>query len=172
VTDFPPMQPVTETGVTAPTPPPRALHPVIYLLGANLGMSILLTALVFVFKHSVVEYQVAHHAIRRDSSLTPQAQREIFRTAANVGIWSRVAGNVVVAVVYVFLVRALLRGRRRAYLRVIWLSVLGIASLALLWVNPYPLWMRAEQVLQALLLAAILFRVTRPEVRGYFARRR
>jgi hypothetical protein len=70
------------------------------------------------------------------------------------------------------LVRALLRGRRRAYLRVIWLSVLGIGSLALLWINPYPLWMRAEQVLQALLLAAILVRVTRPEVRGYFARRR
>jgi len=80
-----------------------------------------------------------------------------------------VAGNVIVAVAYWFLVRSLLRGRRRAYIRVLWLSIAGILSLAFLWITPYPAWIRVEQVLQSLILVAILHQVTRPEVRAYFA---
>ncbi|MGX7679365.1 hypothetical protein ACSMXN_10755 [Jatrophihabitans sp. DSM 45814] len=171
MTEYPAMPPVQE-GLESVAPPPRSLHPLIYLLIANLAMSLLLTVLVFTFKHSVINYQVAHHHLSHDSSLTEAEQQRIFRQAANAAIWSRVAGNVVVAIVYVFLVRALLRGRRRAYLRVHWLSIAGIASLALLWINPYPFWMRAEQVLQAFLLVAILYRVTRSEVRTYFAKRK
>jgi hypothetical protein len=35
--------------------------------------------------------------------------------------------------------------------------------------TPYPAWMRAEQLLQALVLAALLWFVLRPEVRAHFA---
>ena len=150
--------------------PPRSLQPVIHLLIANLAMSLLLTILVFSFKDSVINFQVAHHHITHDRSLTPEQQREVARFGAQVGIWSRVVGNVIVAVAYWFLVRSLLRGRRRAYIRVLWLSIAGILGLASLWITPYPAWIRVEQVMQSLILVAILYRVTRPEVRAYFAR--
>jgi hypothetical protein len=150
--------------------PPRSLRPVIYLLIANLAMSLLLTILVFSFKDSVINFQVAHYHLKPDGNLTPEQQLDLARTSAQIGIWSRVAGNVIVAVAYWFLVRSLLRGRRRAYIRVLWLSIAGILSLAFLWITPYPAWIRVEQVLQSLILVAILHQVTRPEVRAYFAK--
>jgi hypothetical protein len=75
----------------------------------------------------------------------------------------------VLSVVYTFLVRALLRGRRWAYRRVLWLSGAGIVALVALQLTPYPWWMRTEQLVQAAVLAALLFFVTRPEVRAHFA---
>jgi uncharacterized membrane protein len=151
-------------------PPPKSLHPVIYLLIANLAMSLLLTILVFIFKDTVIDFQVAHYHIKQDRDLTPEQQLDLARTSAKVGVWSRVAGNIVVAVVYWFLVRSLLRGKRRAYIRVLWLSIAGIVSLVFLWIYPYPAWIRIEQVLQSFILVGILYRVTRPEVRAYFAK--
>jgi hypothetical protein len=118
----------------------------------------------------VITYQVDHAHLNSNSTLSPAEQRRLLRDSATIAIYSRVAGNVVVAVVYYFLVRSLLRGKRRAYRRVLWLSIAGLASLALLWVNPYPAWMRLEQIGQGFVLAAILYQVTRPEVRAFFAR--
>jgi hypothetical protein len=80
-----------------------------------------------------------------------------------------VVGNVVLSVVYVFLVRALFRGRRWAYRRVIALGAIGIVALVGVQFTPYPAWMRAEQLLQALVLAALLWFVLRPEVRAHFS---
>jgi uncharacterized membrane protein len=133
-------------------------------------MSLLLTLLVFSFRDSVINFQVAHYHLQRGGNLSPEQQLEVARSSAQIGIWSRVAGNVIVAVAYWFLVRSLLRGRRRAYIRVLWLSIAGILSLALLWITPYPAWIRVEQVLQSLILVAILYQVTRPEVRAYFGK--
>jgi uncharacterized membrane protein len=163
--------PVAQPERSAPNRPPRSLHPVIYLLFANLAMSLLLTILVFLFRNSVINFQAAHAHIREGANLTRQEQLDLARTSAQIGIWSRVAGNVIVAVVYWFLVRSLLAGKRRAYIRVLWLSVAGIVSLAFLWITPYPTWIRVEQVLQSFILVGILYRVTRPEVRAYFAKR-
>jgi hypothetical protein len=151
-------------------PPPRSLQPVIYLLLANLGLSILLTIAVFIVKDRVINFQVAHTHLRTQSNASPDEQLKLARTSAQIGIWSRVLGNVILSVVYGFLVRALLRGKRRAYVRVLWLSIGGIVSLVFLWTTPYPSWIRIEQVLQSFLLAAILYRITRPEVRAYFAK--
>ena len=64
-------------------------------------------------------------------------------------IVGRVVGNIVLSVVYVFLVRALLRGRRWAYRRVIWLGSAGIVALLALQATPSPVWVRAEQLVQA-----------------------
>jgi hypothetical protein len=169
VTDYPAMPPLAEEMIATP---PRSLHPVIYLLIANLGVSILLSVAVLVLRHSVVDFQVNHQRLRTDSALSPARQLDLARTTASIAIWSRVAGNLIIGVVYWFLVRSLLRGKRRAYLRVLWLSIVGIVSLVFLWTKPYPSWIRIEQVLQAFLLLAILYRVTRPEVRAYFAKPR
>ncbi|MDQ1720836.1 MAG: hypothetical protein QOI26_570 [Pseudonocardiales bacterium] len=149
---------------------PVALHPVIYLLLVNLILSIGLTVVVLLLRHSVINYQVNHAHLKSNSTVSPAQQRRILRDSATIAVYSRVAGNVIVAVVYYFLVRALLRGKRRAYRRVLLLSIAGIASLGLLWTNPYPTWMRIEQVGQGFVLAAILYQVTRPEVRAFFAK--
>ena len=74
-----------------------------------------------------------------------------------------------VSVVYVFLVRALFRGRRWAYRRVVLIAGIGIVGLLVLQFSPYPTWMRVEQLLQALILGALLLCVLRPEVRSHFA---
>jgi hypothetical protein len=160
------------TPATSPSPPegffggssdvPRALKPVVVLLAANLTLSIALTITTILLRHSIVNYQLDHRHI------TDPSQRQILRNSYVYGIVSRAIINVVVSVVYVFLVRALLRGRRWAYRRVILISVVGIVGLGILQLTPYPTWMRVEQVLQAVVLATLLWFVLRPEVRSHF----
>jgi hypothetical protein len=132
------------------------------LLVVNLVLSIGLTAATLLARHAIVDYQLDHRHI------TDPAQREMLRSSYTGGIIARVVGNVIASVIYVFLVRALLRGRRWAYRRVLWLGGLGIVGLLLIQAQPYPSWMRAEQLLQALVLAALLVAVTRPGVRAHF----
>jgi hypothetical protein len=153
--------PPAPTAEQAP-PPPAELRPVVVLLLVNLGLSILLTVLVFALKNSVINYQLDHRHI------TDPHQRQIVRDSYSAGIIGRAVGNIVVSVVYVFLVRALVRGRRWAYRRVIIVGVAGIVGLGLLWLTPYPAWMRVEQVAQALVLAGLVYCVTRPAVREHF----
>jgi hypothetical protein len=143
---------------------PKQLRTIVILLALNLALSFMLTLVTFFARHSIVTYQLDHRHI------TDPAQRETLRTSYTAGIVSRAIGNVVVSVVYAFLVRALLRGRRWAYRRVIWLGTVGIIGLAVLQLTPYPLWMRVEQLLQAFVLALLVYTVTRPEVRAHFAR--
>jgi hypothetical protein len=137
---------------------------VVALLMVNLGLSILLTVTVLLLRHSVITYQLDHRHIA-DPNL-----RSTLRRSYSASMWGRVIGNIVASIVYVFLVRALLRGRRWAYRRVILLGAAGIVGLVLIQATPYPPWMRAEQLAQALVLAALLYFVLRPEVRSHFAK--
>lgn len=148
--------------VPAP-PPPRELHAVVVLLIVNLALSISLTLLVVAFRHDVVNYQLDHRHI------TDPTQRALLRDSYLSALVGRVVGNIVVSVVYAFLVRALLRGRRWAYRRVIWIGCAGAVGLLVLQVTPYPAWMHAEQLVQAAVLAGLVYCVLRPEVRAYFA---
>jgi hypothetical protein len=134
------------------------------LLLINLGLSIVLTVAVLIARHSVVNYQLAHHTI------TSAAQRSTLRDSYTSALWFRVGGNIIVSVVYVFLVRALLRGRRWAYRRVIVIGIIGVIGLVIIQATPYPTWMRIEQLLQALVLVSLLFFVLRPEVRAHYAK--
>ena len=143
--------------------PPRALRHVVTLLLANLALSIALTVAVLLARHSVINYQLDHRHI------TDPDQRRLLRETYGDALWVRVFSNVAVSVVYVFLVRALLRGRRWAYRRVIWIGIAGSLALVVVQLSPYPLWMRAEQVVQALVLLSLVYFVTRPEVRSHFA---
>ena len=141
-----------------------ALRPVVVLLAINLGLSLLLTAVTVVARHSIVTYQLDHRHI------TDQQLRETLRHSYTYTIVGRVFGDIVVSVVYVFLVRALLRGRRWAYRRVIWIAAAGVVALLLVQLSPYPPWMRVEQLMQAAVLATLLYFVTRPELRAHFAK--
>lgn len=145
------------------TPAPRELRWVVILLVANLALSLALTVVTVLARHNIVNYQLDHRHI------TDPTQRAALRDGYLSAIIGRVVGNIVVSVVYAFIVRALLRGRRWAYRRVTWIGVAGIVSLIALQFSPYPAWMRAEQLVQAAVLAALVLCVRRPQVRAYFA---
>jgi predicted histidine transporter YuiF (NhaC family) len=137
---------------------------VVALLLTNLCLSIGLTVAVLILRGSIVNYQLnARHIVNPE-------QRAFLRDSYSYSVWSRAAGNAIASVVYAFLVRALLRGRRWAYRRVVYLGAAGIVGLLLIQLTPYPAWMRAEQILQAAVLAALLYLVLRPEVRSHFAK--
>ena len=142
---------------------PRELRPVVVLLMLNLAVSILLTVATLLTRHSIVNYQLDHRHI------TDPVQRRTLRDSYTAGIVTRAVANVVVSIVYVFLVRALFRGRRWAYRRVVLIAAIGIVGLLVLQFSPYPTWMRVEQLLQAVILGALLLCVLRPEVRSHFA---
>jgi hypothetical protein len=163
---LPPYQPYPQPGVSGPSgaePAPRQLRSVVALLMVNLGLSVALTFVTVLARHSIVNYQLDHRHI------TDPDTRRTLRDSYSYGIIGRVAGNIVVSVVYLFLVRALLRGRRWAYRRVILLGVVGIVGLLIIQATPYPPWMRAEQLVQAVVLALLVYQVTRPAVRDHFA---
>lgn len=158
-----PVEPAEPAGFfAAASDAPRELRPVVVLLVLNLAVSITLTVATLLTRHSIVNYQLDHRHI------TDPAQRRTLHDSYTAGIVSRAVINVVVSVVYAFLVRALFRGRRWAYRRVILISAVGIIGLVILQVTPYPTWMRIEQLLQALILAALLWFVLRPQVRAHF----
>jgi glucan phosphoethanolaminetransferase (alkaline phosphatase superfamily) len=145
--------------------PPGELRRVITLLLVNLGLSAALAALFAVFHTSLLDYQMAR------LHLPPGADVASARAGLSAGLWSRVAAVVVVAAVYVVLVRRLRMGRRRAFVRVLIISVVSLAGIAYLVTSgQYPGWVLVEQAVQALVLVALLWAVTRPAVRGHFAK--
>lgn len=160
---YPSAPPPPEQPPPDPIIAPRALRAVVTLLILNLSLSIALTIAVLIARHSVIDYQLDHRHI------TDPSQRDLLRRTYADSLWVRLAANVVVSVVYLFLVRALLRGRRWAYRRVIWIGIAGSLALVLVQLSPYPLWMRGEQLLQAVVLLSLVYCVTRPQVRSHFA---
>ena len=156
-----PVHPARDPNAVVETPP--ALRPVVRLLLVNLGLSVLLTVVTVLARHSIVTYQLDHRHI------TDPDRGRLLRDSYTAGIIGRVVGNIVVSIVYLFLVRALLRGRRWAYRRVIFIGIAGIVGLLLLQITPYPAYIRAEQLAQAAVLAALLYFVLRPEVKAHFA---
>jgi hypothetical protein len=162
-TDPPPPVPWAPPVPVSAPPAPRELRTITALLLINLALSIVLTIVTLAMRDRLVNYQLDHRHI------TDPAQRAILRDGYVAGIVSRVVGNIVASVVYAFLVRGLFRGRRWAYRRVLYLGVLGTVGLVLLQTSPYPTWMRVEQLAQAFVLLSLVYFVSRPPVREYFA---
>jgi hypothetical protein len=149
-------------------PMDSALRLVITLMFVNLGLSVLTTIVVLILHNSVIDYQIAHTTIQ--PGVDVNQLRSIYQTS----LWGRLAGNVVVSVLYVWRSFALRRGSRYAYLRTYYIAIIGLVGIAyLIFVSTqYPVWMRIEQVLQALVLLALLYAVSRPAVRARFAKQR
>jgi hypothetical protein len=154
-------------GSAASANPPRELRRVITLLLVNLGLSTILALLFLVFHNALLDYQVAH------LNLPPGADVASVRAGLSAGLWSRVAGVVIIGIVYVFLLRRIRAGHRRAFFRVLIISVVSLAGIAYLMTSgQYPVWVDVEQALQAVVLIALLWAVTRPAVRAHFSPRR
>ncbi|WP_158880753.1 hypothetical protein [Amycolatopsis anabasis] len=142
----------------APTRAETALRPVIRLLYLNLAISVVFAALTFLFEDSILDYQVA-----TQPGATRQALADV--------LWIRPVSVLVVGILYFGIAKRLHLGRRRTYARVLIIAILGFAGLVFLVVSAqFPLWMRIGQVAQAAVLLALLFFVTRPQVRALFAK--
>jgi hypothetical protein len=155
-------------GSTIPMDGPLRL--VIVLMFVNLGLSVVLTVLTLLLHNSVVDFQLAHANLPPDADpATVDAVRKTLQAA----VWSRVVAVLVVSGFYIWRAFALRRGSRRAYLRLIWICVIGLLGIVyLIAAAQYPVWMRVEQVLQGLVLIALLVAVTRKEVRYRFVKPR
>ena len=149
-------------------PMDSALRLVIILMFVNLGLSVLTTIVVLILHNSVIDYQVAH------TTIPPGADVEQLRGIYQSSLWGRLAGNVLVSALYVWRSFALRRGSRYAYLRTYYIAIVGLVGiLYLIFVSTqYPVWMRVEQVLQGLVLIALLIAVSRPAVRARYAKQR
>lgn len=136
----------------------RAVRLVVTLLFCNLALSVVFVGLTLLFRHNVLDYQVA-----RD----PGAHRDLLART----LWTRPIPILVVALTYVWVARRLGQGVRRAYLRVRVLSLAGLAGVGYLIVSAqYPPWLRAIQGVQVLLLAALVVAVNRRVMRTGFVR--
>lgn len=145
-----------------------ALRLVIILMFVNLGLSVLTTIITLILHNSVIDYQLAH--------LPPnvsEAQTEVVRQALETSLWIKVGATVLVAGLYIWRAYALRNGSRGAYLRLYYICVAGLVGIVyLIFGGQYPLWMRVEQGLQAVVLVALLFAVSRKGVRYRYAKQR
>ena len=143
-------------------PVPTALRVVLVLLFVNLGLSILTAALSYVLRDQLLDYQLSH------MNLTEE-QRQTTRDIVQQTMIIRVVSIAVVALLYLWLANRLIKGKRWAYLRSLWLGGAGLVGLGVLAVTTrYPLWMHVEQGVQAVILVCLLIALTRPEVRHRF----
>jgi hypothetical protein len=139
----------------------RPLDRVVAALLVSVGLSLLFAALTVVFSHQVVAYQLS-----RPSGTDPLDQA---RRALTVTIWVRAVLVIGAAALYVWLVRRLRHGSRRAYVRIRTLSVIGLIAVAYLLISgQYPSWLRVVQAAQVASLLALVVAVTRPSVRAQF----
>jgi len=143
----------------------NALRLVITLMFVNLGLSVVLTILMLIFHNSIVNYEFAHTRVPAGSD--PAVVRNTLQAA----LWGRLGGVVIVSALYVWRAFSLRAGKRRAYIRLIWICAAGLVGiLYLLTGAKYPAWMRVEQVLQGIVLISLLVAITRKPVRDRFAK--
>ena len=147
------------TGMTMTALEPQAAHWVrraTVLLFANLVASAAFAVLTVAFVQNVVGYQLAAGSTKTAEEL-------------RISIYIRALMVLVIAAFYVFLARRMKRGRRGAYVRVRTLALAGLVAVSyLLLTGAYPLWLRSVQVVQWLLLAALVVVTNLRTVRAAF----
>lgn len=160
---FTPMPPPPPERVVPVGPPPRLVHFATVLLMVNLGLSILVTILSFVYQDDIIRLTLEHtHRADVTAAVTQ---------AIKTSLWVRAGVNVLVGALYLFLASRLRRGKRWAWRRMVWLSIAGGIGMIYLLTQHYPVIFKVEQVLQLLVLAGIGYCVLHPETRAHFAKR-
>jgi hypothetical protein len=135
---------------------------VLILLFANLALSLVFAGLTLLFRHGILDYQLARHP-----GPDPAKTRE--RLALT--LWTRPLPILLVAGVYLWVSRRLRQGVRAAYLRVRVVSLVGLVAVGYLIVSgAYPPWLRLVEGAQFLLLVALAIAVNRGRMRTGFAR--
>ncbi|HEY1179378.1 MAG TPA: hypothetical protein VGF17_24750, partial [Phytomonospora sp.] len=141
--------------MTASESSTRPLDRVVAALYTGVGLSVLFAAATVVFHDRITAFQVARGA---------GGEAEV--SASN---WIRAGLVVVPALLYLWMARRLRQGSRRAYLRVRALAAAGTVAVgSLIASGQYPVWLRVVQAAQLTALLALLYLVTRPDVRALF----
>jgi hypothetical protein len=144
------------------------LRLVIVLMFVNVGLSLVLTVIMLILHTSLVDFELAHSHLPANAS---PAQVAAVRQALESATWARLVGVILVSGLYVWRASALRRGSRGAYRRLIVICVVGVLGIVYLIAGgQYPVWMRVEQVIQGLVLLAMLAAVLRPQVRERYAK--
>lgn len=147
----------------------RVLRPVITLLYLNLAISIAFAVLTFLHKDAILDYQVLHLESIGDAN---PADRAGTRSALESVLWIRPVSVLVIAIVYVRLAARLKLGRRRTYVRLLLITLLALAGLVYLVIAAeFPVWMRAGQAGQGVVLLVLLLVLSTKGVRGYFSKK-
>jgi hypothetical protein len=144
-------------------PPPRLVHIATVLLLVNLGLSVLVTIMSFVYQDDIIRLTL-EQTHRADVS-------ETARQAVQTSLWVRAGANILVGLIYLFLISRLRRGKRWAWRRMVWLSIAGGIGMIFLLTQHYPPVFKVEQVLQLLVLAGIGVCVLHRDTRAHYAKR-
>jgi hypothetical protein len=160
---FAPMPPPPPERVVPVGPPPRLVHIATVLLLVNLGLSVLVTILSFVYQDEIIRLTLAQ---THRADVTEAVEHTI-----KVSLWVRAGVNVLIGMLYLFLISRLRRGKRWAWRRMVWLSIAGCVGMIFLLTQHYPPIFKVEQVLQFCVLAGIAVCVLHPETRAHFAKR-
>ncbi|MGW3608065.1 hypothetical protein [Micromonospora sp. NPDC005161] len=155
---------IAATDLDAAAATPRQVPRMIVLMLANLVLSALLAGLMLAFQEQLLDYQLAHLDVSTGTDLA--IAREDLRSS----VWSRVLPVTLVALAYLVVIGGLRLGQRRAYRQVICISVIVLLGAGLALLQPFPWWVRAVNVAKALVVVALLFLASRPQVRGWFRR--
>jgi hypothetical protein len=146
-----------------------ALKPVLALMFVNLGLSVLTAVISLVLHDSLLNYELAHTLVA--AHLTPRDLAET-RHVTQTALWIRLAATLLVSWLSIWRAYALRNGSRGAYLRLYYICVGGLVGIGyLLFTGQYPIWMRVEQGLQAVVLVALLVTVSRSPLRRRFRKR-
>ncbi|HKS45986.1 MAG TPA: hypothetical protein VJT49_12915 [Amycolatopsis sp.] len=155
---------------SAARPVDSPLRLVIILMFVNLGLSVLTTIITLILREDVLNFQLAHSHLPPDA---PPAEVAMVRRTLESALWSKLGATVLVSALYIWRAYALRRGSRGAYVRLYYICIAGLIGVVyLILAGQYPVWMRVEQGLQAVVLVALIFAVSRKEVRNRFAKPR
>jgi uncharacterized membrane protein len=88
----------------------------------------------------------------------------------NQAVWSRGIAVLISAAICALVVRGAARGKRSSFLRLRLVSAISVVAVAVIVAVPgdFPVWLKAEQAVCGVLLAAVVALVNRPAVRALY----
>ncbi len=137
---------------------PRTLRVASVLLGVNLLLSVLTALMSILISDQLIELSLGRAPLASDHAVVHQLE-----IAFLIRAWS----NVLVALLYAFLIWRLYSGKNRAWRRLMYVSAMGMAVVAYLLFLPYPLLFHIAQLAQLLVLFAMFALAVHPESRAW-----
>lgn len=164
-----PTLPIPVTRGPNPRPPFAALRPVLNLLRLNLALCVLTAIVALIVQGGIVDYQLARAGLSPGASLS---QVDSARAGLETALWVKLGTMVLLASIYVWRTSRLRRGARRPWVRLYRICVVSLISIGyLIFGGDYPVWMRVEQAIQALVMLTVLYIVATDHRRTRGARR-
>ena len=159
---FAPRPAAEPVGSVDPGRMPRTLAAAAILLGVNLLLSVAAAIVGILVSDELIELSLGRTPLPSDSAAVDSLEITFLLRA-----WV----NVIIALIYAFLIWQLRNGNHAAWRRLVWLSGAGLVSVAYLLFQPYPMFFHAGQVAQILVLFAMFALAVHPDSRAYCQKR-